>query len=75
MLYNLKLKFELPNKIPKNVIKYGLAYSSERLLSRIFLLLYGVIASHMGTEKYGIHTVCYSVCLTLEIITMHIKQL
>lgn len=38
-------------------------------MSRIFLLLYGVIASHMGTEKYGIHTVCYSVCLTLEIIT------
>lgn len=70
MLYNLKLKFELPNKNSlKNVIKYGLAYSSERLLSRIFLLLYGVIASHMGTEKYGIHTVCYSVCLTLEIIT------
>lgn len=70
MLYNLKLKFELPNKNPlKNVIKYGFAYSSERLLSRIFLLLYGVIASHMGTEKYGIHTVCYSVCLTLEIIT------
>ena len=70
MLYNLKLKFELPNKNSlKNVIKYGFAYSSERLLSRIFLLLYGVIASHMGTEKYGIHTVCYSVCLTLEIIT------
>ena len=23
----------------------------------------------MGTEKYGIHTICYSVCLTLEIIT------
>ena len=70
MLYNLKLKFELPNKNSlKNVIKYGFAYSLERLLSRIFLLLYGVIASHMGTEKYGIHTVCYSVCLTLEIIT------
>ena len=70
MLYNLKLKFELHNKNSlKNVIKYGFEYSSERLLSRIFLLLYGVIASHMGTEKYGIHTVCYSVCLTLEIIT------
>ena len=70
MLYNLKLKFEFPNRNSfKNVIKYGLAYSSERLLSRIFLLLYGVVASHMGTEKYGIHTICYSVCLTLEIIT------
>lgn len=70
MLYNLKLKFEFPNRDSfKNVIKYGLAYSSERLLSRIFLLLYGVVASHMGTEKYGIHTICYSVCLTLEIIT------
>lgn len=70
MLYNLKLKFEFPNKQSlKDVIKYGFAYSSERLLSRIFLLLYGVVASHMGTENYGIHTICYSVCLTLEIIT------
>ena len=70
MLYKLKLKFEFPSKESlKNVIKYGLAYASERVLSRIFLLLYGVIASYMGTEKYGIHTICYSVCLTLEIIT------
>lgn len=70
MLYNLKLKFEFPDKESlKNVIKYGFAYSSERLLSRIFLLLYGVVASHMGTENYSIHTICYSVCLTLEIIT------
>lgn len=70
MLYNLKLKFEFPNRESfKNVIKYGFAYSSERLLSRIFLLLYGVVASHMGTENYSIHTICYSVCLTLEIIT------
>ncbi len=70
MLYNLKLKFEFPNKQSlKNVLRYGLAYSSERLLSRVFLLLYGVVASHMGTENYGIHTICYSVCLTLEIIT------
>ena len=70
MLYNLKLKFEFPNKKSlQNVLKYGFAYSSERLLSRIFLLLYGVVASHMGTEKYGIHTICYSICLTLEIIT------
>ena len=70
MLYKLKLKFEFPSKESlKNAIKYGLAYVSERVLSRIFLLLYGVIASYMGTEKYGIHTICYSVCLTLEIIT------
>lgn len=70
MLYHLKLKFEFPNKESlKNVIKYGLPYSSERLLSRIFLLLYGVVASRMGTEQYSIHTICYSICLTLEIIT------
>ena len=70
MLFNLKLKFEFPNRETlKNVFKYGLAYSSERLFSRIFLLLYGVLASHMGTENYSIHTICYSVCLSLEIIT------
>ena len=70
MLFNLKLKFEFSNrKALKNVFKYGLAYSSERLFSRIFLLLYGVLASHMGTENYSIHTICYSVCLSLEIIT------
>ena len=70
MLLNLKLKFEYPDKTSlKNVIKYGFAYSSERVLSRIFLLLYGVLASHMGTEKYSIHTVCYSLCMLLEIIT------
>lgn len=70
MLYKLKLKFELPNNDSiKNVIKYGLPYSSERLLSRIFLLLYGKLASSLGTDKYSIHTICYSVCLSLEIIT------
>ncbi len=70
MLFNLKLKFEFPNrKALKNVFKYGLAYSSERLFSRIFLLLYGILASHMGTENYSIHTICYSVSLSLEIIT------
>lgn len=70
MLYNLKLKFEYPDKESlKNTIKYGFAYSSERLLSRIFLLLYGILASHLGTESYSIHTICYSVCLSLEIIT------
>ena len=44
MLYNLNLKFEFPDKESlNNMIKYGLAYSSERLLSRIFLLLYGYL--------------------------------
>ena len=70
MLYNLKLKFEYPDKETlSNVIKYGFVYSFEGLLSNIFLLSYGVLASHMGTDNYSIHTVCYSVCLTLQIIT------
>lgn len=33
------------------------------------LLIYGIIASYLGTDKYSIHTICYSVCLSLEIIT------
>lgn len=70
MLCHLKLKIEFPNKkVSKNVIKYGLPFALERALSKIFLLLYGVMASHLGTEKYSIHTICYSVCLSLEIIT------
>lgn len=70
MLYNLKIKFEIPNKLAlKNVAKYGMPYFLERLFSRIFLLLYGILASHLGTYKYSIHTVCYSVCLSLELIT------
>ncbi len=51
MIYNLKLKFELPYKESlNNVIKYGVPISLERLLSRIFILIYGVIASHLGTD-------------------------
>ena len=70
MLYNLKLEFKLPNKeTMQNIVKYGIPTSLERLLSRIFILIYGVIASHLGTDKYSIHTICYSVCLSLEIIT------
>jgi hypothetical protein len=70
MLYNLKIKFELPDKeAVKNVIKYGVPTSLERLLSRIFILIYGVIASHLGTDKYSIHIICYAVCVSLEIIT------
>ncbi len=70
MLYKLKIKIELPDKESlENVYKYGLPTSMERLLSRIFILIYGAIASHLGTEKYSIHTICYSVCVSLEIIT------
>ena len=70
MLYNLKLKFEFPDKESfKNVMKYGFVYVIERLFSGLFLLLYGILASHMGTNKYSIHTVCYTVCLALETIT------
>ena len=53
----------------QNIIKYGIPTSLERLLSRIFILIHGVIASNLGTDKYSIHTICYSVCLSLEIIT------
>lgn len=70
IIYNLKIKFELPDKEAlKNVIKYGIPTSLERLLSRIFILIYGMIASRLGTDKYSIHTICYSVCVSLEIIT------
>lgn len=70
MLYKLKLKFELPDKQTfKNVFKYGVPTSLERLLSRIFILIYGVIASYLGTKFYSIHSICYAVCVNLEIIT------
>lgn len=70
MIKKLKIKFELPDKETfKNVQKYGIPTSMERLLSRIFILIYGVIASNLGTDKYSIHTICYSVCVSLEIIT------
>lgn len=70
MIYNLKLKIELPDKESlNNVLKYGAPTSLERLLSRIFILIYGVIASRLGTDKYSIHTICYSICISLEIIT------
>lgn len=70
MLYNSKLKFMFPNKETINkVIKYGVPISLERLLSRIFILIYGVIASSLGTNDYAIHAICYGVCLNLEIVT------
>ncbi len=70
MLYNLKLKYKPIDKVSfKNVIKFGFPYTMERFISSIFLLIYGVLASFMGTKSYSIHTICYSVCLTLELIT------
>ena len=69
MLYKLKLKFILPNKsIIKNVFHIGIPTTLERLLSRIFILIYGLLASKLGTEKYSIHTICYSTILKLEVI-------
>ena len=70
MLCKLKLKFMLPDKETlKNIYKYGIPTSLERALSRIFILIYGVLASHLGTNDYSIHSICYAVCLSLEIIT------
>lgn len=70
----LKIKFNLKyEKITKedlnNVKRYGITLSTERLLSRIFILIYGVLASYMGETNYAIHSICYGVCLNLEIIT------
>lgn len=70
ILKHLKLKIKLPDReVMTNVKKYGIPTALERLFSRIFILIYGVIASYMGTEKYSIHTVCYAICLNLELIT------
>ncbi len=69
MLYKLKLKIIYPDKeIIKNVFKIGIPTALERLLSRILILIYGTLASKMGTEKYSIHTICYSTILKLEVI-------
>lgn len=70
----LAVKFNLKyEKISKedicSVKKYGIPLSLERLLSRIFILIYGVLASYMGENKYAIHSICYGICLNLEIIT------
>ncbi len=70
LLYKTKLKFTKPNKDDlRNVKLYGIPYSLERIFSKVLILIYGILASHMGTKNYSIHTICYSVCLTLEIIT------
>lgn len=70
MLYNLKLDFKLPNKTVLNkTIKYGIPLTMERVLARIGVLVYGILVSNIGTDKYSIHTVCYSVCVACEVIT------
>lgn len=70
MLYKLKLKLMFPDKETlNNVYKYGIPTSLERALSRVFILIYGVLASHLGTNDYSIHSICYAVSLSLEIIT------
>lgn len=70
MLYNLKLDFKLPNKtVLKKIIKYGIPLTMERVLARIGVLVYGILVSNIGTDKYSIHTVCYSVCVACEVIT------
>lgn len=69
MLYNLKLKFIFPNKcILKNIFRIGIPTALERLLSRFFILIYGFLASKLGTQKYSIHSICYSTILNLEIV-------
>lgn len=70
ILYNLKIKFELPDKnIFNSVIKYGIPTSLEKLVSRSFILIYGIIASHLGIDKYSVHCICYSICVGLEVVT------
>lgn len=69
MLYKLKLKFIFPNKeIIRKIFRIGIPTALERLLSRILILIYGTLASKMGTEKYSIHSICYSTILKLEVI-------
>lgn len=70
LTYKTKLKYQQITKEELNNVKlYGVPYSLERIFSRALILIYGVLASRLGTEKYSIHTICYSVCLTLEVIT------
>lgn len=68
--YKAKIKFKkITKKEIENIKTYGILYSLERLLSRIFILIYGILSSYMGESKYAIHSICYSICLNLEIIT------
>lgn len=68
--YKTKIKLKkLTKKEFENIKAYGILYSLERVLSRIFILIYGILSSYMGESKYAIHSICYSICLNLEIIT------
>lgn len=68
--YKTKIKYKKITREDLNNVKlYGISYSLERIFSRALILIYGVLASKLDTEKYSIHTICYSVCLTLEVIT------
>ncbi|MCI9585551.1 MAG: hypothetical protein HFH45_02830 [Bacilli bacterium] len=70
MLYHLKLKFMLPHKEDiNNVLKYGFPILIERLIMSVYLLIYTLLASHLGTEMYAIHVICFAVAIKLEIIT------
>ncbi len=70
MLYNLKLEFKLPNKeVIEKIAKYGVPSTTERVLARIGVLVYGILVSKLGTDKYSVHAICYSVCVSCEIIT------
>lgn len=70
LLINSKFKYEKISKEEiNNIKKFGITLSGERLLSRIFILIYCVLASNLGENNYAIHSICYAVCINLEIIT------
>ena len=51
--YKIKLKYQKITKEDLNNVKsYGIPYSMERVFSRTIILIYGVLASQLGTEKY-----------------------
>ena len=53
-----KLKYEKTTREDFYYVKkYGITLSLERLLSRIFILIYGVLASYMKEKDYAIHSV------------------
>lgn len=70
LIVKTKLRIELFTKEDlKNAKKYGIPIVLERIVSRIFLMIYGILASRLSETQYAIHSVCYSVCVNLEIIT------
>lgn len=44
----------------KDIMKIGLPCCVEQLLYAGNVLIYGILASHMGEMLYAIHTICYS---------------